>query len=60
MKLGVKDLNLAVSLDAGCGDFAWTLGVDCDYLGSDVDQLGDQALHVEYDLGDVLFYTGDS
>ena len=57
--LGIEDLHLAVCLDVPRGDFALAGGLDIDRLGRIAVQTGDNALHVQYDLGDILGDAGD-
>lgn len=53
------DLNLRVRLVVAGGDFALAGGFDIDGLGSVAVKTGDDALHVENDLGHILGHAGD-
>ena len=57
--LGVEYLHLRVRLDVAGGDNALACGLDIDGLGSGAVEAGDDALHVEHDLRDVLLDAGD-
>ena len=57
--LGIEDLNLRIRLDVAGGDFALAGGFDIDGLGSVAVKTGDDALHVENDLGHILGHAGD-
>ena len=59
VQVGIQDLHIGVRLDIAGSDLALAGGLDMDRLHALAVQLGDDALHVEDDLGHVLLDAGD-
>ena len=59
VEVRIEDLHLAVGLDVAGGDFALTAGFNIDRFHALGVELGNDALHVEDDLGDVLLHSGN-
>ncbi len=56
---GLRISTSRVGLDVAGGDFALACGLDIDGLGAVAVEAGDDALHVQHDLRDVLLDAGD-
>ena len=59
VEVGIQDLHVGVRLDVPGSDLALAGGLDVDSLHAFAVQLGDDPLHVQDDLGDVLLDAGD-
>ena len=54
MQIRVEDLNLAVCVDIASLDLALAGGLDVDRLGTITMQLGNNALNIQHDFGNVF------
>ena len=59
MKLGIENLNFAVCLDVTGAYLPLAHGLNIDGLGTLAVQLRDDALDVQYDLGNIFLDAGD-
>ena len=59
MQLGIQDFHLAIGLNVAGSNLAGAGSLDEDGLGTLAVQLGQQILHVQHDLRDILLDAGD-